>query len=210
MKSTLVFLGRKAFVLSAAITGSMILSGIASADIRLLGAGGLTQLTPKSDSTPSTKAFTGAEGKLALHFDIFAPLPGVSLYAGPELRFGTAMREYDDATTVKVKETLKSTTANLEAGVHVGVIPVLSLQGGLTYGFPTGGSKEVQTPLKTVSGNTNKGSELGVTLRALITPFPMTRLGAEYSIGNGNTTYETIGEMKYSFWAARAVLGIAL
>jgi hypothetical protein len=48
-------------------------------------------------------------------------------------------------------------------------------------------------------------------LNLLFTPGPLIRLGlgAEYSLGSGTTTYETHGEMKYSFWAARAVFGIA-
>lgn len=182
----------------------------AMADIRVFAAGGLTNQTPESGSTASTKALTGAEGKLAGHIDIFGPIPGVSIYAGPELHVGTAIREYDDATAVKAKETIKSNALGLEAGVHVGLIPIITVQAGLNYNFPSGGSKEVVKVTGTVTGNASKGSETGATVRALITPFPMTRLGVEYSMGSGSTTYETHGEMKYSFWAARAVFGIAI
>ncbi|MFZ9520207.1 MAG: hypothetical protein ACO3A4_06995 [Silvanigrellaceae bacterium] len=182
----------------------------AMADIRVFAAGGLTNQTPESGSTASTKALTGAEGKLAGHIDIFGPIPGVSVYAGPELHVGTSIREYDDATAVKAKETVKSNSMGLEAGVHVGLIPIITVQAGLNYNFPTGGSKEVVKVTGTVTGNASKGSETGATVRALITPFPMTRLGVEYSMGSGSTTYETHGEMKYSFWAARAVFGIAI
>jgi len=189
---------------------SLLSLNSAQADIRIFAAGGLTNQTPENGSTASTKALTGVGAKLAAHFDIFGPIPGVSVYAGPEILMGTSIREYDDAAALKAKETVKTNAAGLEAGVHVGLIPIVTLQAGLNYGFPTGGSKEIVKPTSTVTGNANKGSETGVTLRALITPFPLTRLGAEYSVGTGTTTYETHGEVKYSYWAARAVFGIAL
>lgn len=206
---------RPTLILKCAVLGgvgisSLTLSQTAAADIRAFAAGGLTSQTPESGSTASTKSLTGVEGKLAAHFDVFGPVPGVSLYAGPELHVGTSIREYDDAAAVKAKETIKTNAAGIEAGVHVGLIPVITLQAGLNYGFPMGGSKEVVKVTSTVTGNASKGSETGATVRALITPFPLLRLGAEYSIGSGTITYDTHGEMKYSFWAARAVLGIAL
>jgi hypothetical protein len=196
--------------LSAVALFSLYSAESAMADIRVFAAGGLTNQTPESGSTASTKALTGAEGKLAGHLDIFGPVPGVSIYAGPELHVGTAIREYDDATAIKAKETIKTNALGLEAGVHVGLIPIITVQAGLNYNFPSGGSKEVVKATGTVTGNASKGSETGATVRALITPFPLTRLGVEYSLGSGTTTYETHGEMKYSFWAARAVFGIAL
>lgn len=189
---------------------ALLLAPSAKADIRIYAAGGLTNQTPNSDSTASTKALTGLDGKLAAHVDVLSPVPGVSLYAGPDLRVGSSSREYNDTTTLKVKETVKSNAIGLEAGVHLGLIPIVTLQAGFNYGFPTGGSKDVETLAGTVKGNVNKGSEVGATLRGLITPFPLTRLGVEYSLGSGSTTYETHGEMKYNYWALRAVFGIAL
>jgi hypothetical protein len=189
---------------------SVLAASRAHADIRVFAAGGLAQQTPDAGSTASTKSLTGVSAKLAGHFDVFGPIPGVSVYAGPEIQMGTSIREYDDATALKAKETVKFNGAGLEAGVHVGLIPIVTLQAGLNYGFPTGGTKEVVKPTSTVTGKATKGSETGVTLRALITPFPLFRLGAEYSVGTGAITHETHGEMKYSFWAARGVLGIAL
>ncbi|NBX17354.1 MAG: hypothetical protein EBR09_08310 [Proteobacteria bacterium] len=194
---------------AAAVISVCTVSG-ANADIRLFGAGGLSQHTPESGSTASSKALTGVNAKLAGHFDIFGPVPGISIYAGPEIQTGTSIREYDDAAALKAKETVKFNAAGLEAGVHVGLVPVVTLQAGVNYGFPTGGTKEVVKPTSTVTGKATKGSETGVTLRALITPFPLIRLGAEFSTGTGAVTHETHGEMKYSFWAARGVLGIAL
>lgn len=207
MNSVLKTLG-----LSAAALMVVSFSGQALADIRVFAAGGVTGQTPEAGSTPSTKTLTGVEGKLAAHIDVFSPVPGVSVYAGPELRSGTSIREYDDAAVLKVKETVKSSSAGLEAGVHVGLIPVVTLQGGLNYGFPMGGSKEVVKATGTITGKATKGTELGATLRAMITPFPMFRLGAEYgfTVSPASTTYENHGEVKYNAWAGRVVLGISL
>jgi hypothetical protein len=195
---------------SAAAVISVFAVAHANADIRIYAAAGLSQQTPEAGSQPSTKALTGAVTKLAGHLDVFSPVPGVSIYAGPEIQMGTFIREYDDAAALKAKETVKMNSAGLEAGVHVGLIPIVTLQAGLNYGFPTGGTKEVVKPTGTVSGKATKGSETGLTLRALITPFPLFRLGAEYSVGTGAVTHENHGELKYSLWAARGVLGIAL
>jgi|GEM_PF-678883 len=193
---------------------SLLSVGNAFADIRIFAAGGLTNQTPESGSTASTKSLTGAEGKLAAHIDVLSPVPLLSVYVGPELHFGTALREYD-VEIVKWKETVKTNSAGLEAGLHVGAIPLVTLQAGVNYGFPTGGSKDIEKPsltsgTTTESGKASSGSEMGATVRALITPFPLTRLGVEYSVSSGKVTYETHGEMKYSYWAARAVFGLAI
>jgi hypothetical protein len=74
-----------------------------------------------------------------------------------------------------------------------------------------GGTAEFESPLSNVSFDASSGSETGVTLRGLITPFPLTRLGLEYSLGSGKLKYSDLAdELKYDFWAARAVFGIAL
>lgn len=197
--------------LSAVGFAQLLSSGSASADlVRVFAAGGLTSQTPDAGSTLSSKELVGVQGKLAAHFDVFGPIPGVTIYAGPELHVGTSVREYDSAS-VKNKEIVKSNNAGLEAGVHVGLIPIVTLQGGLNYVFPMGGSKEVTKGLAAAeTGKASKGSEVGATLRALITPFPLTRLGVEYSLGTGAMTYEKHGEMKYSYSAVRAVFGISL
>lgn len=183
----------------------------ANADIRVFAAGGLVSMTPQDSEKTSDKALTGIEGKVAGHFDILSPAPGIAVYAGPELRMGTLTREYT-ANNSLTKETLKSKSAGLEAGVHVGIIPIVTLQAGLNYSFPTGGNVEFESPLVgKASFDASKGSETGVTLRGLITPFPLTRLGLEYSLGSGNVKYSDLSdELKYDFWAARAVFGIAL
>ena len=182
----------------------------ANADIRVFAAGGLVSMTPQDSQKTSDKALTGIEGKVAGHFDILSPAPGIAVYAGPELRMGTLSREYT-SSNIATKQTIKSKSAGLEAGVHVGIIPIVTLQAGLNYSFPMGGTAEFESPLSNVSFDASKGSETGVTLRGLITPFPLTRLGLEYSLGSGNVKYSDLSdELKYDFWAARAVFGVAL
>jgi hypothetical protein len=182
----------------------------ANADIRVFAAGGLVSMKPQDSEQASDKALTGIEGKVAGHFDILSPVPGIAVYAGPELRMGTLSREYT-SSNIATKQTIKSKSAGLEAGVHVGIIPIVTLQAGLNYSFPMGGTAEFESPLSNVSFDASSGSETGVTLRGLITPFPLTRLGLEYSLGSGKLKYSDLAdELKYDFWAARAVFGIAL
>jgi len=182
----------------------------ANADIRVFAAGGLVSMTPQDSEQASNKALTGIEGKVAGHFDILSPAPGIAVYAGPELRMGTLSREYTSSNIV-TKQTIKSKSAGLEAGVHLGIIPIVTLQAGLNYSFPMGGTTEFESPGSKVSFDASSGSETGITLRGLITPFPLTRLGLEYSLGSGKLKYSDLAdELKYDFWAARAVFGIAL
>lgn len=182
----------------------------ANADIRVFAAGGLVSMTPQNSETSSNKALTGIEGKVAGHFDILSPAPGIAVYAGPEVRLGTLTREYTTNNSL-LKQTLNSKSAGMEAGVHVGIIPIVTLQAGVNYSFPMGGTAEFKSPLSNVSFDASSGSETGVTLRGLITPFPLTRIGLEYSLGSGNLKYSDLAdELKYDFWAARAVFGIAL
>ena len=98
-----------------------------------------------------------------------------------------------------------------QAGVHFGMIPVVSLQAELNYAAAIGGEVKVEGSGETKTSKTKSGSELGGTLRALITPFPLLRAGVEYNLGSGNTKYENSDdEVKFDYTAIRAVVGIAL
>lgn len=183
----------------------------AQADIRVFAAGGLAALTPqKTADNASDKALSGLETKLSGQFDVLSPIPGVAVYAGPDVTFATLTREYTVAS-VTAKETLKSNGAGLEAGVHLGLIPIVTLQAGLNYSFPLSGDWEVSAGTLKQTFKASSGSQMGATARALITPFPLTRLGLEYSMGSGTAKYNDVpSELKYDFWAARAVFGLSL
>lgn len=189
---------------------SVVSIDAAQADLRLFVAGGLNTLTPEADAGETAPKYSGGEGKVAGHFDVFSPVPGLSLYAGPEFRL-VALTSEETNQGVVSKLNLDSNFGGLEAGVNFGMIPMVTLQAGYNYSSLLSGEVKAQSPLTSVSVKASSGSESGITLRGLITPFPLTRLGVEYSLGNGSAKYdgdETAS--KYSFWAARAVVGIAL
>ena len=196
--------------LGVAALCSLVSIDSALADIRIYAAGGIGKITPKVEAGETETVFSGAEGKLAAHFDVFSPVPGFSLYAGPEFRVGSFTSEETNENVV-IKSTLSSTLAGVEAGANFGMIPLVTLQAGYNYSFPMSGSIEVKNPTETVTKKSSSGSESGFTLRGLITPFPLTRLGLEYSLGSGKNKYSEIEtELKFDFWAARAVFGVAL
>jgi hypothetical protein len=178
------------------------------ADIRVLAGAGLGELSQKDDS--SSKKPSGLDAKLAASFDVLSPVPGLAIYAGPEFLTGTYTR---DTTVVNlpVKETISKTALGLHTGVHFGMIPVVSIQAELNYAAAIGGEVKVEALGNTTTVKTKSGSELGGTLRALITPFPLLRAGVEYNLGSGNTKYENAtSEVKFDYTAIRAVVGIAL
>lgn len=194
------------------ILGAAVCSYVttAQADLRVFASGGYAKLTSTDSDSTSDDVLTGLEGKLAGHYDVLSPIPGLAIYAGPEVRSGSYTNE-QTTDGVSVKSTMDKTLAGVEAGVSFGLIPLLTLQAGFNYNIPLSTKVEAKSAFVSVSAKGTSGSETGVTLRGLITPFPLIRLGVEYSMGSGKDKFENVpDEAKYDFWAARGVVGIAL
>ncbi|MBM3383143.1 MAG: hypothetical protein FJY29_11990 [Betaproteobacteria bacterium] len=180
----------------------------AQADIRVYAGVGLGELSKKDDT--DKKKPSGLDAKLAANVDVLSPVPGLSIYAGPEFLTGTYTRDTTILNSV-AKETINKSALGLNAGVHFGMVPLVTFQGELNYATAMGGEVKVEALGKTSTLKTKSGSDLGGTLRALITPFPLLRAGVEYNLGSGNSKYEgNDEEVKYDYSAIRAVIGISL
>ncbi|MEY4065856.1 MAG: hypothetical protein RIR26_2064 [Pseudomonadota bacterium] len=199
--------------LGLACVSVLIAQGDASADIRVFAGAGLANLTPKkTGAIVSDKVVSGIDFKGAAQLDVWSPpvIPGISIYAGPDLTVGTLTREYTVGTAV-VKETLKTKSAGAEVGVHFGLIPIVTLQAGFNYAFPLGGEWEVDSLVAKKTYTASSGSQTGVNLRALITPFPLIRVGIEYGMGSGKAKFKDFSdELSFNSSAVRALVGVAL
>jgi len=181
----------------------------AQAGIRVFGAAGYATTTDE-DSTAENKELTGYDVNLSGQFDVFS-IGIASIYAGPSVKISALSKEYT-ANGANVTQALASTHAGVEAGVNIGAIPLLTVQAGLNYnvGLDSKGTAEITGGGK-VEVEGESGSEMGVTLRALITPFPLLRAGLEVGVGTGSAQYKgETSEDKYSYSSIRAVVGISL
>lgn len=188
--------------ISAALT-----LNVAQADIRIYGGIGLGELSKKDDT--NSKKPSGLDVKLAANTDLISPVPGLSIYAGPEFLMGTYTRD-TTLLNIPAKETISKSAIGLHAGVHFGLIPLVTLQAEANYATAVGGEFKLDA-VNSSTFKTKSGSDLGGTLRALITPFPLLRAGVEYNLGSGSAKYEgNDTEVKYDYSAIRAVIGISL
>lgn len=181
----------------------------AQADIRVFGAAGYATTTAE-DSTAENKELTGYDVNLNAQFDVFS-IGIAAIYAGPSFKMSALSKEYT-ANGANVTQALAASHAGVEAGVNIGAIPLLTVQAGLNYNvaLDAKGTREITGDGK-VELEGESGSEMGVTLRALITPFPLLRAGLEVGVGTGSAQYKgKTSEDKYSYSSIRAVVGISL
>ncbi len=181
----------------------------AQAGIRVFGAAGYATTT-NDDSTAPNKEMTGYDVNLTGQFDVLS-LGVASLYAGPSVKVSALSKDYT-VGGVELTQALAATHGGVEAGVHVGVIPLLTLQAGLNYNIGLNAKGTVEgTGFPTAEVEGESGSEMGVTVRALFTPFPLLRAGVEVGVGSGSAQFK--GEStkeKYTYSSYRAVVGLSL
>jgi len=181
----------------------------AQAGIRVFGAAGYATTTDE-DSAAENKELTGYDVNLSGQFDVFS-IGIASIYAGPSFKMSALSKEYT-ANGANVTQALAASHAGVEAGVNIGAILPLTVQAGFNYNvaLDAKGTAEITGGDK-VEVEGESGSEMGVTLRALITPFPLLRAGLEVGVGTGSAQYKgETSEDKYSYSSIRAVVGISL
>lgn len=181
----------------------------AHAGIRAFGSAGYASVTNEEGSSES-KEVTGYDLNLTGQFDVFS-LPAISIYAGPSFKSANTSSEYSMGG-IAVTQELTQTHAGVEAGVNFGLIPLITLQGGLNYNVGLSGKLSLKRIGSTTADfDAESGSEMGATVRALLTPFPLLRAGAELGVGSGKVQFgDEAPETKYSYWSARAVVGLSL
>ena len=181
----------------------------ANADIRVFGAAGYATTT-NEDSSVENKEMTGYDVNLTGQLDVFS-VGIASIYAGPSFKVSALSKDYT-SNGVEITQALAATHGGIEAGVHVGAIIPLSVQAGLNYNIGLSAKGTVEgtgIPAAEVEGES--GSEMGVTVRAMFTPFPLLRAGVEVSAGSGSAQFKgESSKEKYTYSSYRAVVGIAL
>lgn len=195
-----------------AVAGLCSISSVANADIRVFAGVGYDSITVKADEDDADqddRESSGLSYQLLGQYDVFGPLPGLDVFVGGGLR-GQSLTYEDGPLTL----TWTAQLATGEAGVNVGLIPLVTLQAALGYDYGISGETEAEiTGQGSSTADTDSYSRMRLAGRAFFTPLPLFRVGAEvsfYPVGSYTADAEGAKAHDLSGWGAMVTGGIAL
>lgn len=208
--------------------GSLFVAQQGVAGIRAIAGAGLSQVTPTDGDwkLPSEDSLTGYDVRLVGQIDVLSPIPLLSIFAGPSVQLGKAVREYKKSVAITVNgeakgeqettltETLDSKSAGVEVGAQFSVVGLLRLQAAGHYNLDLSNTYKIEAPVSSITANKeftlSSGSEMGFTIRGLMTPFPFLMAGIEYGVTSGSRKYkDETSDFKFDSWSARALVGVS-
>jgi hypothetical protein len=208
---------------------SVLVSQQGQASIRVFGSAGLSQVTPTDGDWKlfSEDSFNGYDVRLLGQIDVLSPIPLLSIFAGPNVQFGQAVRESKKKVSVTVngqatgeqettvKETLDSKSAGVELGAQFSLVGIAQLQAAAHYNLDLSNGYKFEAPVSSVTANKEltlaSGNALGFTVHGLLTPFPFLRAGVEYGVESGSRKYkDETSEFKFDNWSVRGMIGVSL
>jgi hypothetical protein len=166
---------KKILAASACICAT-VAAQTAFADLRIMGNGGYLKLTSEgiNDWKPE---YAGFDGALRAQYDVFSPVPGLSLFAGVGL--GQMLTIYKETYLgLAYDVTYQETYIPAEVGVQFSLIPMLRLQAAAQYQHglngETGGSVG---GVDLAKHSMDSSSRVLLTGRALLTVAPFISAG---------------------------------